>query len=120
MKKLIKGLILFSAACSTLAIADNSLTFTPGALIKSPAMLNVDGTLLTFSPNGEYALFKKGTDYFVYQTSNWKQLSSFQASANQPDFSLLDDDQKVLIKKFGGVSKSMLTLNEAIIDVKKG
>ena len=26
----------------------------------------------------------------------------------------------VTIKKFGGVSKSMLTLNEAIIDVKEG
>ncbi|ENW83883.1 hypothetical protein F908_00784 [Acinetobacter sp. NIPH 284] len=24
------------------------------------------------------------------------------------------------VKRFGGVSKSMLTLNEAIIDVKKG
>ena len=26
----------------------------------------------------------------------------------------------ILISKFGGVSKSMLTLNEAIIDVKEG
>lgn len=106
MKKLIKGLIFFSATCSTLAIADNSLTFTPGALIKSPAMLNVDGTLLTFSPNGEYALFKKGTDYFVYQTSNWKKLSSFHALDKLPKRALLDDYQR-LILDYGYISGSL-------------
>lgn len=90
--------VVMSPAVVFAANTEKGLTFTPGAVTKSPAMLNVDATLLTFSPNGEYALFKKGTDYFVYQVSNWKQLANFQASANYPDFALLDDDQKILVK----------------------
>ena len=109
MKKLLCLSLLMSSAM--VQAADWTPVFKPleeGCIGDSPVLSSITEQLITWQQQQDGSsrpIVNKNAQQGKYR------------HVPQPYFS---DLKPAIIKKMGGVSKSMLTLNEAIIDVKKG